>query len=215
MEKRLAPMLPDDSRSTYDAVAKAYADKFFDELSRKPFDRDLLDALAASSPHGVALDVGCGPGHVGRYLSERGLDVVGVDLSDAMIKIARRLNSAIRFEVADMRSLPMSDGSLAALAAFYSLIHIPREEVPSVLDEFRRVLMPSGRLLLAVHGGTGTVTSSEFLGERVPFAATLFDKDELVDLVTTAGFEVTNATVRQPYEFEHQTPRLYVGAARP
>jgi SAM-dependent methyltransferase len=205
---------PDDFRSSYDAVAEVYARTFFDELSRKPFDRELLDAFAALVPQATALDVGCGPGHVGRYLSERGMDVVGVDLSPAMIEIARRLNPAMRFEIADMRSLPMADGTMGAVAAFYSLIHVPRTEVPAVLEELRRVLLPSGRLLLAVHGGTGTVTNSDFLGEGVPFEATLFKKDELVDMVRAAEFEVTMATIRQPYEFEFQTPRLYVGATR-
>jgi SAM-dependent methyltransferase len=205
---------PDDFRSSYDAVAEVYARTFFDELSRKPFDRELLDAFAALVPQATALDVGCGPGHVGRYLSERGMDVVGVDLSPAMIEIARRLNPAMRFEIADMRSLPMADGTMGAVAAFYSLIHVPRTEVPAVLEEFRRVLVPSGRLLLAVHGGTGTVTNSDFMGEKVPFEATLFEKDELVDMLTAAELEVTMATIRQPYEFEFQTLRLYVGATR-
>ena len=59
---------------------------------------------------------------------------------------------------------------------------------------------------------TRSITSAEFLGKQVPLEATLFDKDELVDLITAAGFEVTTATVRAPYEFESQTPRLYVGA---
>jgi SAM-dependent methyltransferase len=204
------PMQPDDLRSSYDAVAAAYAETFFNELSRKPFDRGLLDAFAASAPGSTALDIGCGPGHVGRYLSDRGLEVVGVDLSPAMVEIARRLNAAMRFELADMRSLPMGDGAVGAIVAFYSLIHIPHAEVPAVLSEFRRVLAPSGRVLLAVHGGSGTITSAEFLGQQVPFEATLFETDELVDLITAAGFEVTNATVRAPYE--SQTPRLYVGA---
>jgi ubiquinone/menaquinone biosynthesis C-methylase UbiE len=142
------------------------------------------------------------------------MDVVGVDLSPAMIEIARRLNPAMSFEIADMRSLPMADGTTSAVAAFYSLIHVPRTEVPAVLEEFRRVLVPSGRLLLAVHGGTGTVTNSDFMGEKVPFEATLFEKDELVDMLTAAELEVTMATIRPPYDFEFQTPRLYVGATR-
>jgi SAM-dependent methyltransferase len=205
-------MQPDELKASYDAVAEAYAETFFDELSRKPFDRGLLDAFATLAAGSSALDVGCGPGHVGRYLSDRGVDVVGVDLSPAMVEIARRLNPALRFELADMRSLPIEDGAVGAIVAFYSLIHIPRAEVPAVLGEFRRVLAPSGRVLLAVHGGSGTVTSAEFLGKRVPFEATLFAKDELVDVITAAGFEVTAATVRAPYEFESQTPRLYVSA---
>jgi SAM-dependent methyltransferase len=205
---------PDELRSSYDAVAEPYAQRFFVELSRKPFDRDLLDAFAAVVPGATALDVGCGPGHVGRYLSGRGMDVVGVDLSPAMIEIARRLNPGMSFEVADMRSLPMSDGTTQGIVAFYSLIHIPRDEVPAVLRAFRRVLMPAGRLLLGVHGGSGTIASDEFLGKEVHFEATLFDKEELVALVEAAGFKLTSATVRAPYEFESQTPRLYVAATR-
>jgi SAM-dependent methyltransferase len=207
-------MQPDAVRSSYDMVAEAYAQKFFDELSRKPFDRQLLDEFAAALPTLGTLDVGCGPGHIARYLSERGLDTTGADLSLAMIKIARRLNPEIRFHVADMRNLPAADGTVGGIAAFYSVIHIPREEVPAVLLEFRRVLIPSGRLLVAVHGGSGTITTQEFMGKQVPFEAILFEKDELVDLITAAGFEVTTATVREPYEFESQTSRLYVAATR-
>lgn len=205
-------MQPHEIRSSYEVVAEKYAATFFDELSRKPFDRELLDGFAALVPHAKALDVGCGPGHVGRYLSEGGMDVVGVDLSPAMIEVARRLNPAMRFEVGDMRSLPVGDRTTDAVVAFYSLIHIAREEVPAVLTEFRRVLTPSGRLLLAVHGGTGTVSRSEFMGEPVPFEATLFEKDELTELIRASGFQVTRSTVRPPYEFEYQTPRLYLGA---
>jgi len=207
-------MQPDEVRSSYDMVAETYATKFFDELSRKPFDRRLLDEFAAALPARGVLDVGCGPGHVAGYLSERGLDATGVDLSPAMVEIARRLNPKIPFHEADMRELPVADSSVGGIAAFYSVIHIPRKDVPAVLLEFRRVLIPSGRLLVAVHGGSGTITSQDFMGKQAPFEATLFEKDELVDLITSAGFEVTTATIRAPYDFESQTPRLYVAATR-
>ena len=207
-------MQPDEVRSSYDMVAETYAKKFFDELSRKPFDRRLLDEFAAALPARGVLDVGCGPGHVAGYLSERGLDATGVDLSPAMVEIARRLNPKIPFHEADMRELPVADSSVGGIAAFYSVIHIPRKDVPAVLLEFRRVLIPSGRLLVAVHGGSGTITSQDFMGKQAPFEATLFEKDELVDLITSAGFEVTTATIRAPYDFESQTPRLYVAATR-
>jgi SAM-dependent methyltransferase len=207
-------MQPDEVRSSYDMVAEPYAKKFFDELSRKPFDRRLLDEFAAALPARGVLDVGCGPGHVAGYLSERGLDATGVDLSPAMVEIARRLNPEIPFHVADMRELPAADSSVGGIAAFYSVIHIPRKVVPAVLLEFRRVLILSGGLLVAVHGGSGTITTQDFMGKQVPFEATLFEKDELVDLITSAGFEVTTATIRAPYDFESQTPRLYVAATR-
>jgi SAM-dependent methyltransferase len=205
-------MEPDAVRSSYDVVAETYAGKFFDELSRKPFDREWLGQFARGCPHGRVLDIGCGPGHVGRFLTDLGLDVIGVDLSPAMIDVARRLNPEMTFEVGDMKRLDHDDGSVAGVVAFYSLIHIPRAEAPDVLTEFRRALMPGGKLLIAVHGGTGEITSDDFLGHQTRFAATLFEKDELARLIGDAGFTVDQTAERERYEFETHTPRIYIAA---
>ena len=67
------PRWDPDLAGTYDRVAKPYGEQFFHELDRKPFDRELLDRFAARGRgRGRMCDVGCGPGHVGRYLVERG-----------------------------------------------------------------------------------------------------------------------------------------------
>jgi SAM-dependent methyltransferase len=203
----------DQARASYDAVAGAYAAEFFDELSRKPFDRDLLDRFAAGCEHGRVLDIGCGPGHVARYLRARGADASGLDLSPAMVELARELNPGLAFAVGDMRSLDEYRG-LRGIAAFYSLIHIRRPEVASVLEGFRDALSSDGRLLIAVHGGRGDIHRSEFLGRPVPFEATLFSLGEIVTLVESAGFWVDEAHQREPYQFEHPTPRVYVSAHR-
>lgn len=207
------PLTTDAIQASYDAVAEAYAEEFFDELSRKPFDRELLDRFAASCARGgLVLDVGCGPGHVANYLMDDGVEAAGIDLSPEMIEVARRLTPRVAFTVGDMRHLPWADGALGGLTAFYSLIHIPRADVPSVLAEFRRVLAPEGRLLVAVHGGSGTIHRDRFLEHDVPFEATLFALGELVTLVEAAGFRVDTAHQRPPYEFEHPTMRVYVAA---
>src|SRR5207253_2176096 len=94
-----APRWNPDLAGTYDRVAEPYGEQFFDELARKPFDRELLDRFAARlSGRGLVCDVGCGPGHVGRYLTERGVDVFGLDLSSEMVALARRRNPSMRFE---------------------------------------------------------------------------------------------------------------------
>ena len=206
-------MNPRKMETSYDVVAEAYAAQFFDELSRKPFDRTLLDAFAADCEgRGTVLDVGCGPGHVARYLSERGVTAAGVDLSPAMVDLARQLNPGLEFSTGDMRHLEVADNSLAGIAAFYSVIHIPRPGVGAVLAGFRRASLRDGRLLLSVHGGTGSIHRDEFLGHAVPFEATLFSLGEIVSLVEAAGFWVDEARQRVPYEFEHPTPRIYVRA---
>jgi SAM-dependent methyltransferase len=151
---------------------------------------------------------------VGRLLSALGRDVVGVDLSPVMVETARRMNPRMSFEVADMRSLPLEDGSLAGVVAFYSVIHIPREVVPRVLSEFHRVLRAGGRVLLAVHGGTGLLEENDILNRRVRYVATLFEPDELTGLVEGAGFTDVEAMQREKYDFETHSPRVYAEAMK-
>src|SRR5256885_1247773 len=95
-------------RDGYDRVAAEYARRIFRELDDKPFDRAFLDRLAARVGIGRRLpvaDVGCGPGHVARYLHERGVHVVGVDLSPAMVAIAGALTPGVTFHEGDLRAL--------------------------------------------------------------------------------------------------------------
>jgi SAM-dependent methyltransferase len=194
---------------SYDQVARSYEARFRDELAGKPRDRQLLEAFAASVGDPV-VEVGCGPGQVGGYLRERGRSVIGADISPAMAELALfRLDAAL---VADMRSLPLRTGAVAGLVAFYSLIHVRRSEVPAVLREFERVLWPGGLVLLSAHEGQGEIQLDEFLGHAVPFAATLFELEELVRATEAAGLQVVRAERRAPYPSESPTFRLYIEA---
>jgi SAM-dependent methyltransferase len=198
--------------STYDTVARAYEDAFVDELDGKPEDQAMLRDFSASTTDPIA-DVGCGPGQIGRFVRSRGRTVLGVDISAAMAGLAAgRLDAAL---VSDVRRLPVRDASLGGVVAFYSLIHLPRAELGGALAEIHRVLRPGGRLLLSAHEGRGTHEQERFLGHAVPFVATLFTLDELVDAARTSGLRVTLSRRRDPHESEHQTGRLYLGAERP
>lgn len=202
----------DRLRSSYDQVAGRYEETFGDELAGKPYDRELLDRWLTAVEDPV-LEVGCGPGQVGAYLQERGRRVIGTDLSLGMARRAtRRLSSAA---VADLRAVPIREGSVGAVLGFYCIIHLPRPELDGALSEFRRALRPGGRLLLSAHEGHGELAVDEFLGEAVPIIATLFTLDELVVAIRAAGMEVILAERRAPYEAEHPTVRLYVEARRP
>lgn len=202
-------------RDSYDRIARRYADEYFDELSHKPFDRDLLDRFAALVGLGAsALDVGCGPGHVGRYLHERGVTAAGLDLSPAMVACARRLNPGMTFTEGSMLALPFPDGAFAGIVAFYSIIHLAREDAPLALAEFHRALRPGGWLLLAFHGGQGEVHREEWYGERVKIHATLFTLDEMATLLRGVGFTVVEKLERPPYEGEYPSQRVYVLARK-
>jgi len=198
-------------QSSYDVVARKYETRFLDELRDKPRDRELLTVFAESVSDPV-LEVGCGPGQIGLFVRQRGRCVFGLDLSSQMARLANgRLEAAL---VADMRSLPLAPERLGVLIAFYSLIHVRRSELRTVLREFHRVLRPGGRVLFSAHEGRGEVTRDQFLEETVPFVSTFFELDELVDASRAAGLAVSLAERRAPYPSE-STVRLYMEATRP
>lgn len=201
----------------YDRVADEYIQRIYDELRHKPLDRQLLDRFAASVLRvGAICDMGCGPGHVARYLRERGAHVCGIDLSSAMVERARRLNPGIDFGQGDMLALSAEDGKWAGIAAFYSIIHIPRGDVVRALRELRRVLRPGGMLLLAFHIGDGTIHLHEWWGHKVCVDFFLFRLDEMVSYVTSAAFEIEEIIERDPYpDVEHQSRRAYIFARKP
>ena len=125
---------------------------------------------------------------------------------------ARRLDATA---VADMRALPIANGTAGAIVAFYSVIHLRRADLAATFVEFARALMPSGRLLVSAHEGQGEVTLTEFIGVPARLDATFFELDELRDAAAAAGLAVALAERRAPYATEGQTTRLYLLAERP
>lgn len=145
-----------DTRASYDTVADSYADQVRNLLDDTPEERAVLALFAArvrENGEGPVADVGCGPGRITAHLHGLGVDAFGIDLSPGMIEVARRDHPGLRFESGSMTELGLTDGSVAGLIAWYSLIHVPDEEIDSVLAHFRRVLRPGGPLLLSFHVG--------------------------------------------------------------
>ena len=204
-------------QTSYDTVADEYVQRIFDELQHKPLDRQLLDRFAAAVKDvGPACDLGCGPGQVARYLHERGVQVTGIDLSPAMVERARRLVPEVEFRQGDMTALDLLDGAFAGITAFYSIIHIPHEQLVPTFTELRRVLRPGGPLLLAFHIGDETIHLDEWWGHRVCVDFHFFQPDEIATHLRTAGFELEEIIERDPYpDIEHQSRRAYIFAQRP
>lgn len=205
--------LPD----SYSRVAEAYAQRIFDELKDKPLDRQLLDRLAERTMgQGVVCDLGCGPGQVARYLQERGAEVMGLDAAAGMITLARQLNPAIPFVQGNMLALTVPDSAWAGIAAFYSLIHIHRADMPQVLAELKRVLQPGGVMLLSFHIGDEMIHLDEWWEKPVNLDFYFFQPAEMTDFLTQAGFVLEETIEREPYPgIEHQSRRCYILAHKP
>ncbi|MCK2214544.1 class I SAM-dependent methyltransferase [Actinomadura sp. ATCC 31491] len=186
----------------YDALAEIYADFARNSLDRLPLDRAIIAAFAelvrAGGPRPVA-EAGCGPGYLTAHLRDLGLDAFGVDLSPALIDIARRDFPGVRFEVGSMGAFDMPDGELGGVVSWYSVIHTPPAELPPYLAEFRRVLAPGGHLL------AGFFEAED--GPVAPFdhkvtTAYRWPIDELAALAREAGFAEVARMSREPLEDE-------------
>jgi RimJ/RimL family protein N-acetyltransferase/SAM-dependent methyltransferase len=204
-------------QKSYDAVAVDYAHEFSSELERKPFDRKMLDWLIEKTGDtGPICDMGCGPGHVAKYLNERGAESLGVDLSIEMVRQAQHLNPQVSFQQGDMLSLAnLADESLGGIAAFYSIIHIPRQQVVQALSEFKRVLRSSGVVLITHHIGRDRVHRDEWFGKQVSLDFLFFETSEMKDYVNQAGLKLEEVIERDPYfEFEYPSRRAYIFARK-
>lgn len=206
-----------DVRASYDRVADEYARRIAGELAHKPLDRTLLDRFAERvRGAGPVIDLGCGPGHVARYLAERGVEISGLDLSPGMVRQARALHPDVAFRVGDLTALDAPDGAWAGAVAYYSLIHLPRAAVAPALRELARVLRPRAPLFVAFHVGDETRHMDEWWERRVRLDFVFFGVDEMAGYLREAGFVVEELTEREPYAgVEAPTRRGYITASAP
>ena len=205
-----------NTQASYDRVAMEYAEKFKDEMDDKPFDRDCLDRLAREVRKlGPICDMGCGPGQIARYLHRQGVDTLGVDLSPRMVAEAQRLNPDIPFHQGDMLSLPDPNSSWGGIAAFYCIIHIPREQIVDALREMKRVLKPGGVLLVTFHIGQEIKHLDEWWEKPVNLDFAFYEPEEMETWLKEAGYELEETLVREPNPaVEVATRRAYLFARK-
>ena len=205
-----------DTQASYDQVAAEYAEKFKDEMDDKPFDRDCLDRLAREVRDlGPICDLGCGPGQIARYLHRQGVHTLGVDLSPRMVAEAQRLNPEIHFHQGDMLALPDADHSWGGIAAFYCIIHIPRNQVVDALRELKRVLKPGGVLLVTFHIGQEIKHLDEWWEKSVNLDFAFYETEEMETWLEEAGYEIEETLVREPNPaVEVATRRAYLFARK-
>jgi ubiquinone/menaquinone biosynthesis C-methylase UbiE len=185
--------------AAYDVIADDYAARFSDEVFGRPVDLALLEVFTAlvGRRGGTVLDVGCGPGTATAMLAKSALDVIGVDASAEMIRIAQERLPDIDFRVADFRELDLADESLAGICSWYSLVHTESAALPGVIAEFARMLLPGGWLLLAFQTEAPDLTLAEPFGKPVTLTYLRHDTGRVSRALGKAGLAVDSITVRQ------------------
>jgi SAM-dependent methyltransferase len=187
--------------AAYDAMAVRYAEFAREIWDAQPLDRAALTAFAdcVRGTAGPVADLGCGPGYVTAHLRDIGLDAFGVDLSPAMIEIARAAQPGLRFEVGSMAALDIPDASLAGILSWYSMIHTPPEEVPGYFAEFTRTLASGGHVLLGCFESDGEPLT---VFDHAVTPAYRWPLDDLAKPALAAGLTEVGRVYRDPGEGE-------------
>lgn len=159
----------------YDVIAEYYL-SWSAQIADDPRMRYLADFDGRLGDNAQVLELGCGAGvPVARKLAERH-DVLGIDLSRQQIDLARANVPNARFEKADMTQLDFPDGTFDGIAAFYSILHVPRAEQPDLIAKIARWLKPGGFFLASLGTGTPDVTEN-WLGVEMFFGSNTPEKN--------------------------------------
>jgi len=137
--------------------------------------------------------------------------VFGVDISGAMVSVAKHLNPHLEFRVDDMRRLNMPDATLAGAVLFYSIVHFEAIELRPIFVETRRVMAPGGVALVAFHVGEHVVHVDDLFGAAVSLDFRFHCPSTVIEALRSARFDVTEHVEREPYEgAEYPSRRCYL-----
>ena len=198
----------------YDNTHKDYFNKYIDELEKKPYDKDFLTRLISlMNKNDSILDIGCcSTAQQARFFRDNGLIVTGIDLSEKCIETAKQNFSGINFLKMDMLEMDFNHESFHAINAFYSIIHIPNENLDKLFLSFNRILKCKGKVAIAVHAG-------DFYGyyneNEIPVFYRTYTQSDLRVILNKHGFKLIEIEQRQAiYDFEFQSERIYLIAEK-
>ena len=166
-------------------------------------------------PRGAdVLELGCGAGIPMTQTLARGRRLTGVDISATQIALARANVPEATFEQSDMTALDLPAASFDAVAAFYSLTHVPRDEVRPLLRRIREWLRPGGVLIASfgVEDDPGGVEAN-WLGVDMYFSQ--YSARVSRRLVEEAGLDVESAEILVEPEDRVDARFLWIVARAP
>jgi len=192
----------------YDAVAESFWAGTRDHDVTQNY-AALLDALERSKPLRL-LDFGCGPGRDLLALTARGHIVTGLDGSPVFAEMARAQSSCHVLQQ-NFLELALGERQFDGVFANASLFHVPRAELPRVLAELFRALLPGGVLFCSNPRSFGRDWEG-FRGERY---GTFLTIESWLEVIQASGFVVERHFLRPSDRPASEQPWLAIVARRP
>lgn len=175
-----------------DLVRQGYykvAENYLSDRKQFRSDKYLERLLTLLKPSSTILDIGCGSGEpIDKYLIERGLRVVGVDISEKQVELAKKNISKAIFEVKDMSELRYGEYQVDAVISFYAIFHIPRDKHQELFKKINSFLPTGGYILVTMGVSEWEGLEDDFHGTKMWWSHYGSEKNR--DLIENAGFEI-------------------------
>ena len=195
-------------------LAEEY-DRWYDTPAGRAHDEAqktlVRELLPPAGPGDRLLDVGCGTGHWSRFFASLGYAVVGIDVSEPMIEVAKaRTAEVCAFQVADACHLPFDEDSFDVVAAMATLEFV--SDVPQVLAEMFRTVRPHGSIVVGMLNRLAPLNRHRVAKGKEPYAsARMLSPKELYDLLAPFGQVREGVTAEKPGS---RTRRIWKAVAR-
>ncbi len=173
---------------TYNKIAEIYA-----KYTEEKLIQFQLARFESMLPGKKILDAGCGAGRDVEYFSEDGFDVIGIDISEGLLKVAKKKFPKGNFKKMDFRKTTFKDNTFDGIWSMAGLVHLPKTEIKKALKEFYRILKPYGIIYISVKRGKGSREIKKDILQGEPRIYYFFEKDEMEELIRNAGFKIVSS----------------------
>ena len=173
-------------QAAYDALGSRFGE-WDAGVEGDPWERFLEELVGRLPVGGHVLDLGCGNASKVARLAES-FELVAVDLSEEQLRLARAAVPQATFVHGDFAELDFPAETFDAVTAFYSVMHVPREDHRALFARIVRWLKPGGLLLASLSHVGGDDRTGEWLG--VPMFFSGFDAETNRRLLRDAGLEL-------------------------
>ncbi|MFX0105502.1 MAG: class I SAM-dependent methyltransferase [Candidatus Hodarchaeota archaeon] len=164
------------------------AEDYYNHRNLNKFNNELEEFASLLSNNAHVLDVGCGAGiPTAKFLTERGIQVTGIDLSDKMLSLARENVPSAEFIKMDINKLEFNENTFDGIISVYTLFHVPKEKHFEIFKKFYKILKSDGIILINT-GISESEGKSNFFG--VPMFWSNFSPKTTLNLVKEAGFSI-------------------------
>ena len=190
---------------TYNLIAHEYDNQFGTDYTDALYIDKFLDSLNGKE----ILDIGCGLGNLTNYMNEHGFNVIGIDLSDEMLKIAKSKYKNITFKKMDMRNITI-DKQFDGISLLYSLFHLTKKEVEMVLPKYYNLLKQNGKMLVILQDGNGEKVVKEPLNKSLLMFVNYYNMKEITNILEKYNFNIIYSAYKKGPEGSLSSKKIVI-----